>query len=96
MLSDANAKIQEFHYSLKDGTCQFHLNTQAFSKSQHDTLNVLQLMRTKVGSSVFEKFIFHFPSLAKLDLLDNRLTTIPDLIKNLISQPIRSSRKVLL
>ena len=84
MLSDANAKLQEFHYKAAN-SCQFDLNTfsKAFSKSQHDKLNVLELMRTNLSSSVFEKFIFHFPSLTELDLRDNSLTTIPNLTDRL-------------
>ena len=57
-------------------SCIFHLNAKAFSSSQYDSIEYLDLKYTKLDSSVFEDFVFKFKNLETLDLSNNYLEKI--------------------
>ena len=75
MLSNANVKVKKFTYKPL-GVCIFHLNAKAFSNSQHDSIQYLDLKNTNLSSSVLEDFVFKFKSLDTLDLSNNYLEKI--------------------
>ena len=77
MLSSANGKLKNFKYTSQHNTsCIFHLNDKAFSSSQYDSIEYLDLKNTQLESSVFEDFVFNFKNLKKLDLTNNHLEEI--------------------
>ena len=67
--------MKEFTYK-PIGNCIFHINAEAFSSSQYDSIKYLDLKNTKLNSSVFEDFIFKFKNLETLDLSNNYLEKI--------------------
>ena len=58
------------------GICIFHLNAKAFSSSQYDSIEYLDLKNTKLDSSVLEDFVLKFKNLTTLDLTNNDLEKI--------------------
>ena len=79
MLSSANDKLKNFTYKAYkafNSSCIFHLNAKAFSSSQYDSIEYLDLKNTKLDSSVFEDFVFKFKNLKTLDLSNNYLEKI--------------------
>jgi len=85
LLSNANVKVKKFTYKpfatfTQNGklliSCIFHLNAKAFSSSQYDSIEYLDLKYTKLDSSVFEDFVFKFKNLETLDLSNNYLEKI--------------------
>ena len=75
LLSNANVKVKKFMYEPL-GICIFHLNAKAFSNSQYDSIQYLDLKNTKLDSSVLEDFVFKFKNLTTLDLTNNYLEKI--------------------
>ena len=97
MLSSANDKLKNFTYEASNTSCIFHLNTKAFSSSQYDSIEYLDLKHTKLDSSVFEDFVFNFKNLKTLDLTNNDLEEIGKLtsiLPNLTSLIIRENPKL--
>ena len=76
MLSSANDKLKNFTYKAFSNSCIFHLNAKAFSSSQYDSIEYLDLKNTQLDSSVFEDFVFKFKNLEILDLTHNYLEKI--------------------
>ena len=76
MLSSANDKLKKFMYKALNPSCIFHLNAKAFSSSQYDSIEYLDLKNTQLDSSVFEDFVFNFKNLKTLDLTNNHLEEI--------------------
>ena len=76
MLSSANGKLKIFIYKASNTSCIFHLNDKAFSSSQYDSIEYLDLKNTKLDSSVFEDFVLNFKNLKTLDLTNNHLEEI--------------------
>ena len=75
LLSNANVKVKNFTYELLD-ICIFHLNDKAFSNSQYDSIQYLDLKNITLNSSVLEDFVFNFKNLTTLDLTNNYLEKI--------------------
>ena len=67
--------MEKFTYEAL-GNCIFHLNAKAFSNSQYDSIQYLDLKNTKLNSSVFQDFVFKFKNLTTLDLTNNYLEKI--------------------
>ena len=95
MLSSANGKLKNFTYETFNTSCIFHLNTKAFSSSQYDAIENLDLKKTQLNSSVFEDFVFKFKHLKTLDLTNNNLekitTNLPSHLPNLSRLIIRGN-----
>ena len=76
MLSSANGNLKNFTYEAFNTSCILHLNAKAFSSSQYDSIEYLDLKNTKLDSSVLEDFVFKFKNLKTLDLSNNYLEKI--------------------
>ena len=76
MLSSANGELKKFTYKAVDSSCIFDLNAKAFSNSQYDSIQYLDLKNTQLDFSVFEDFVFKFKNLKTLDLTNNYLEKI--------------------
>ena len=91
MLSSANGNLKNFTYEAFNTSCILHLNAKAFSSSQYDFIENLDLKKTQLNSSVFEDFVFKFKHLKRLDLTNNNLEKITTNLSNLSRLIIRGN-----